>query len=112
MEILTTQVSQRRWTSWSSGPEPEPEPAYPLGPRFAGPRQGLAGGSAPSTPPPTIALLRSAREAGSRPFPRCRRGLMADRRISRRARGLARGREALRMGQKMGGDGVPAELDL
>ena len=22
MEILTTQVSQRRWTSWSSGPEP------------------------------------------------------------------------------------------
>ena len=26
------------------------KPAYPLGPRFAGPRQGLAGGSAPSTP--------------------------------------------------------------
>ena len=27
------------------------EPAYPLGPRFAGPRQGLAGGCAPSNPP-------------------------------------------------------------
>ena len=27
------------------------EPAYPLGPRFAGPRQGLAGGYAPSDPP-------------------------------------------------------------
>ena len=27
------------------------EPAYPLGPRFAGPRQGLAGGCAPSDPP-------------------------------------------------------------
>ena len=28
-----------------------PKPAYPLGPRFAGPRQGLAGGCAPSHPP-------------------------------------------------------------
>ena len=27
------------------------EPAYPLGPRFAGPRQGLARDSAPSIPP-------------------------------------------------------------
>ena len=27
------------------------EPAYPLGPRFAGPRQGLAGGCAPFDPP-------------------------------------------------------------
>ena len=27
------------------------EPAYPLGPRFAGPRQGLAEGCAPSNPP-------------------------------------------------------------
>ena len=27
------------------------EPAYPLGPRSAGPRQGLAGGCAPSDPP-------------------------------------------------------------
>ena len=27
------------------------EPAYPLGPHFAGPRQGLAGGCAPSDPP-------------------------------------------------------------
>ena len=26
MEILTTQVSQRRWTSWSSGPEPPLDP--------------------------------------------------------------------------------------
>ena len=26
------------------------KPAYPLGPRFAGPRQGLAGGCAPSDP--------------------------------------------------------------
>ena len=26
------------------------EPAYPLGPRFAGPRRGLAGGCAPSDP--------------------------------------------------------------
>ena len=27
------------------------KPAYPLGPRFAGPRQGLAGGCAPCDPP-------------------------------------------------------------
>ena len=27
------------------------EPAYPLGPRFADPRQGLARGCAPSDPP-------------------------------------------------------------
>ena len=27
------------------------EPAYPLGPRFAGPRQGLGGGCAPFDPP-------------------------------------------------------------
>ena len=47
MEMLTTQVSKRRGTSWFSGPEP----AYPLGPRFADPRQGPAGGCAPFDPP-------------------------------------------------------------
>ena len=36
-----------RGTSWFSGPEP----AYPLGPRFADPRQGPAGGCAPFDPP-------------------------------------------------------------
>ena len=48
MEMLTAQVSQRRATSVFSAREP---PAYPLGLRFAGPRQWLAGGSAPSDPP-------------------------------------------------------------
>ena len=33
-----------------SRPVSSHEPAYPLGPRFAGPRQGLTMGSAPSTP--------------------------------------------------------------
>ena len=69
---------------------------------------GLArGGSAPLRNPPTIALLRSAREAGSHPFPRCRRGLMADHRISRRARGLARGREPSGWVRKWEGMGSP-----
>ena len=30
------------------------EPAYPLGPRFAGPRQGLAGGRSPPLDPQTV----------------------------------------------------------
>ena len=34
-----------------SGALNERKPAYPLGPRFAGPRQELAGGCAPSDPP-------------------------------------------------------------
>ena len=34
-----------------SRPVSSHEPAYPLGPRFAGPRQGLAGGCAPFDPP-------------------------------------------------------------
>ena len=36
------------------------EPAYPLGPRFAGPRQGLAGGAPPPSIPRRPALRRSA----------------------------------------------------
>ena len=39
-----------RRTGLSAAPKAG-EPAYPLGPRFAGPRQGLAGGCAPSHPP-------------------------------------------------------------
>ncbi len=39
-----------RRTGLSAAPKAG-EPAYPLGPRFAGPRQGLAGGCAPSDPP-------------------------------------------------------------
>ena len=56
MEILTAQVSQRRSTSVFSGREP----AYPLGPRFADPRQGLAGGCAPSDPPQRQRHMRGA----------------------------------------------------
>ena len=41
---------QLRRTSLSAASKAR-KPAYPLGPRFAGPRQGLAGGCAPSDPP-------------------------------------------------------------
>ena len=47
MEILTAQCSDRRRASLAATAG---EPAYPLGPRFAGPRQGLARDSAPSIP--------------------------------------------------------------
>ena len=54
------------------GPAPDAvsrhEPAYPLGPRFAGPRQGLAGGCAPSDPPNgngTSWALAATRSRGS-----------------------------------------------
>ena len=56
MAILAAQGSRRWGTSWFSGREP----AYPLGPRFAGPRQGLARGSAPSIPKDARAPLRCA----------------------------------------------------
>ena len=46
MAILTAQSSQRRATSWFS----VREPAYPLGPRFAGPRQGPDEGLRPLDP--------------------------------------------------------------
>ena len=39
------------------------EPAYPLGPRFAGPRPGLAGGCAPSGPPERQRHVMSAGRA-------------------------------------------------
>ena len=47
------------------------EPAYPLGPRFAGPRQGLAGGCAPFDPPEVraAACVFAQRRTGS---DRCR----------------------------------------
>ena len=66
MEILTAQVSQRRGASWLGARET----AYPLGPRFAGPRQGLAGGCAPCDPPngnrlsSRVAALRSPETTG------------------------------------------------
>ena len=41
------------------------EPAYPLGPRFAGPRQWLAGGAPPPSIPRRPALGRRSRAAGS-----------------------------------------------
>ena len=41
------------------------EPAYPLGPRFAGPRQGLGKGLRPFDPPLRPALGRRSRAAGS-----------------------------------------------
>ena len=63
MEMLTTQVSKRRGTSWFSGPEP----AYPLGPRFAGPRRGLAGGCAPFDPPEVCAPAGHGEHAGRGP---------------------------------------------
>ena len=45
------------------------EPAYPLGPRFAGPRQGLARVAPPPSIPWTPALRRSSRAGGSPPEP-------------------------------------------
>ena len=48
MAILTARGSDRRRASLAATAG---EPAYPLGPRFAGPRQGLAGGCAPCDPP-------------------------------------------------------------
>ena len=47
------------------------EPAYPLGPRFAGPRQGLARDSAPSIPPEARAPAEFA-GGGLAPRPSCR----------------------------------------
>ena len=47
MSDTTGEVPERGRTSLFTAREP----AYPLGPRFAGPRQGLAGGCAPSDPP-------------------------------------------------------------
>ena len=67
------------------------EPAYPLGPRFAGPRQGLARGAPPPSIPRRPALRRSSR-SGLVPLPPWRRALMADRRTitaAARARRLA-----------------------
>ena len=49
------------------------EPAYPLGPRFAGPRQGLAGGSAPSDPP-TATAHHGRWTRAAPPLPPRRRG--------------------------------------
>ena len=51
---------------------------YPLGPRFAGPRQWLAGGCAPSDPPPTATAHHAG--GGLTPLPPCRRVPMAERR--------------------------------
>ena len=56
MEIPPTRDFRIRSTSGAlagelSGTLKVRKPAYPLGPRFAGPRQGLAGGCAPSDPP-------------------------------------------------------------
>ena len=68
MAILTAQGSERRGTSRSSGSEP----AYPLGPRFAGPRQGLArGGPHPFDPPDARAPAEFA-GGGVPPRPSCR----------------------------------------
>ena len=71
------------------------EPAYPLGPRFTGPRQGLArGGSAPLRSPVARAPAEFAGGGRGRkaPRPSCRRVLMAERRTvtgSARTRRLA-----------------------
>ena len=46
-DIAGPQGSQRRGTSWLGARET----VYPLRRRFAGPRQGLAGGWVPSDPP-------------------------------------------------------------
>ena len=51
-----------RRTGLSAAPKAG-EPAYPLGPRFAGPRQGLAGGCAPSGPPERQRHVMSAGRA-------------------------------------------------
>ena len=51
------------------------EPAYPLGPRFAGPRQGLAGGCAPFDPPASRTAAGAAGVRGALPpEPRRARG--------------------------------------
>ena len=58
-----------------------PKPAYPLGPRFAGPRQGLAGGCAPSDPPNGNGTSWTLdRAGGSSPLRLAGPVLMADRR--------------------------------
>ena len=49
------------------------KPAYPLGPRFAGPRQGLAGGCAPSDPP-TATAHHGRWTRAAPPLPPRRRG--------------------------------------
>ena len=57
------------------------EPAYPLGPRFAGPRQGLAGGCAPSDPPNGNGTSWTLDAGGGlAALPSRQRVLMADRR--------------------------------
>ena len=77
MAILTAQCSERRRASLAATAG---EPAYPLGPRFAGPRQGLArDGSAPLRSP-RHPRSGGVRGRGSRPFPPWRRVLMADHR--------------------------------
>ena len=48
------------------------EPAYPLGPRFAGPRQGLARDSAPFDPPLTARTRAEVAGGGLAPRPSCR----------------------------------------
>ena len=53
---------QLRRTSLSAASKAR-KPAYPLGPRFAGPRQGLAGGCAPSGPPERQRHVMSAGRA-------------------------------------------------
>ena len=57
------------------------KPAYPLGPRFAGPRQGLAGGCAPSDPPNGNGTSWTLDAGGGlAALPSRQRVLMADRR--------------------------------
>ena len=53
---------QLRRTSLSAASKAR-KPAYPLGPRFARPRQGLAGGCAPSDPPQRQRRIMSAGRA-------------------------------------------------
>ena len=52
-DFLRSLDAERPWLlrTGSSGAAKAGEPAYPLGPRFACPRRGLAGGCAPSDPP-------------------------------------------------------------
>ena len=73
------------------------EPAYPLGPRFAGPRQGLAGGCAPSDPPNGNGTSWTLDTGGGLVPPPSRRPvLMADRRT------VAAGRFAAANHQRLG----------
>ena len=68
MAILTAQAGlQASGPSWVT----VLEPAYPLGPRFAGPRQGLARDSAPFDPPDARAPAEFA-GGGLAPHPSCR----------------------------------------